>query len=1683
MSNNFFLADRVKELSRVEGRVDITLDGAVDGFSSFGDFYASGDTVFYAITDNVKYEVGSGSYVPAGATNRSLTRNVLRSSDVNSGPYFLYGSGAGSHAGTEGYFYPMWLTRSAALSGVGNADGPYPNVHEHVFSGHPGVTFYMPGTHMVHGLSHSVANKASAAASGSDYALASRPVDFSAGTKEVFVTYPGARSVFNAYGTSGVNEPKESGLAIWKNSSVVSYSSDLLWDDDNSRLAIKKDDPSYAIDVGGLRSFSQVRASGFIDGGSGVWFSGVAGQFSGGRQLEPFLRNEVGATANGIVKLSGTVDEFIGFENQAPTLVFAGPASDCGCDDAVPTFRALTAGDFPLTGADGLDTRYVQQNNDGISTGSEYPYSAGMVAIYKASGQITYDSGIMYNATANRLGLGGDSVGTIVPAHTLDVSGNMAANSGYFDQLLFTNNIIKIGENTGNDKNNLVENFYTVNIGDSAGVGSSGNSYTIFMGHEAGRNTHRASGSVVIGAKAGQGSVSGIDSVIIGNHAASGASGVFDSVVIGKFAGQDTTLVDNIVAIGQYAASGLENSSEDNVALGYYTLSNTVLSTGVNAIGFKAASNSSGVYRTVSIGHEASKRLHGADSVVSIGRENLNFASGIQDVESIGTETLLRASGAIRRTTAIGKQAGYEARNVFDTVFIGYAAGQAASGSHNTYIGRNAGIGVSGHNNIEIVTSGGSSSILTHSASNRLNIANTIVGTINSSNTPSTLGGQISNIGVGIGYMQDATPPATLFVRPSGREDHPFIVRHQGSGGKAPYVALQSGDATTFFHITNSGNVVTSGFMNPSGGILLEAITPGDWMDSTTSRLYNDAGTLKWNGSALSLGAGSMSHWHLRSQIDDTADSGVKVENNQTVFFSGIKGIHTQIESGNRRIIVDPTPLSGYLDGRIDGIVAGSYNWKHANIGPSRAGGPGGQVTQDGAGKYDFTRTQLIDVPDEGAIGFSGVNGITIDLTTLTGGGYTSGIYEIGWDASSSYGWNVLASGETAGGGRNTINSVPDSTGVAFSGIKGIQFALTEDTTNNVKVLTSDPSVLSGVLYDTTISSGNYIWEDHLTWRASGIAVSGLAVSNYNAIQGITSKSATSGIKIQNDKYVLDSGNGGQLSFLVLQDINPFATTAGLQASSGNILISDQSGVLQVPRRGSNKNTTAIGSRVGENASGHYNSVMVGLLAGGNSRGNTTAQGNSIFIGEKAGHRLDSTAKSFDSFIPLTDSELGENVLIGRYAGDAASGVGGSVGIGPKSLHNATRQMYPVSIGYGASQRSFNSVKDVTIGFEAMQDSYSTTEGVFIGEGAGKGIQSSLYPVSVGSEASAGASGLQGSVGVGYQALKEASGTLSQAAAFVVGVGYRAGNGSNDVINSTFIGRDAAYLASGSKNSVFIGNNAGQLTSHANSIILSNKGMGVGGTEVYPIDWINGEENFILDIAHGIQGKVKTGPHSTIAGESNTYFTTSTGGSVTHDVRLHIGPCVRRDDKDLAYKLADKTLEIQPTDESHAVLTLDQPNHWLERVTRNTAGGPLLQTNTDVFLNYPAAYNNVAGQKQRDSYAEGPRDSTLDVINRHGFPVIPIFAHYDDTTGELNTGDSVDVMASSTSEAPGTTTSIIPRYLGAYAIGYADINGNGADWYMAICVREQSNVSTDNTIDNSSGLKWRFVKLKDSASA
>ena len=126
------LSDRIKELSHSIGTGSLRLDGAATGFSAFGDFYASGDALYYAVTDGTDYEVGSGQYMPDGSSN-SLVRFPFRST---------------------------------------NSDNA---------------------------------------------------VNFAAGVKEVYVTYPGQYAVFTASGLGPFKEPKPSGLAFWGSSQILCH--------------------------------------------------------------------------------------------------------------------------------------------------------------------------------------------------------------------------------------------------------------------------------------------------------------------------------------------------------------------------------------------------------------------------------------------------------------------------------------------------------------------------------------------------------------------------------------------------------------------------------------------------------------------------------------------------------------------------------------------------------------------------------------------------------------------------------------------------------------------------------------------------------------------------------------------------------------------------------------------------------------------------------------------------------------------------------------------------------------------------------------------------------------------------------------------------------------------------------------------------------------------------------------------------------------------------------------------------------------------------------------------------------------------------------------------------------------------------------------------------------------------
>lgn len=1432
--SNFFLADRIKEYSRTEGTNSIILDGAAPGFSSFDDFYASGDTVFYAITNNLKYEIGSGVY-EMDSSSRVITRNPFRSSQVNSGPWYV--NGTNSEDSSNGYFYPLWLTKSAALSGVGFNDGPYTAVSGISFDEVPGQTFYYITEYAALAVNR-LANSGLNFYDGTDILLSSgQPLSFEGGLKEVFVTYPGKTAVYNGFGIDpNFEEPKVSGVAFWGNEQIINYSSDIIFDKDKGRLGVGVEgSPEYRLDIGGDRSRSIVRASGFIEGGSGISFSG--GQLlpekptktaSGGIQLEPFHRNQLGNASVGILKLSGVVDQYIGFDKVPSGLVFAGPASgDCGpdpCEPDYPTFRVLGASDIP-----NLSSEYVVQNNaglDGVSKNvSPALYANGMVALYAGSGEITYDSGLFFDALNNRLLINGDAASDTL-TYELEVNGQIAAQSGRLDQLIFTDNLIRIGNSAGTKYGNNNENFFVVNIGDVAGSSSSGVFDGVLIGTLAGSELELSSGVVAVGKRAAESADRIDETVLIATNAGQAASGLVTSVGIGFGALQTAENSADVYVVGLSAGSGIVQSS---TVYGFGDNAFRLASGINNAIGFgkNAFNGADDIRNSYVIGNRPASGAVDFLQVYGIGDSVVREASGLDNVIAIG-ESAARYSEQMDNVIALGQDASLSGYKLYQTVAVGGSAAYEASGSFNIYIGQDAGVSVSGHNNIEIIASGENSSFLTHEASGKINIGKTIVGDIYQSR-------------VGIGAVDNASPSATLFVRPRNADEPAFIIQHQGSGSKTPYFALQSGDGTTFFSISNSGDVRTSGCVEASGGFGIPDKVP----QSTSFKLYNDGGALYWDGNLLDT-AGSTTLKIAEDTENAAAPNNSTWTDGQLLTVSGVSGVEVQLGPANSRFIrISASGLSGVLQNQITNQTFGF------------------QTVASGEGNLNnepFSQLNVVGSVNE--VVFSGISGINIDHKRLSdGGGNRSGIYIFGYDANATFSASLIASGEAAGGGRNKSRQLLlNGSGLAFSGVKGVDFSFSQDTDPQASLFTLDPSTLSGVLYDTTIASGNYIWEDHIDWRASGIAVSGQVVANTAAIKAVTTLSATSGVVVESDQYILNKQAGGQLSFLKINDEND--TYAG----SGNILISTISGVKEVPRRGFTEYSVFIGEGVARNASGCAGDVIMGYKAGENRLGNVNDVAGDGFDnyndGGKLNHRnvilgYEAAIRSDDSvfYNNLQGSARGRNVIIGEQAGRNYVQCGNSIAIGIGAmgavsdglsqsagtyLDRAKKHSSNVLIGNSAGMGS-NDISSVTaLGGSTVYQAIDIADSQCVGDFAGYG-----------------ASGISNAVYMGKFAGQANSGVSVQGGQ--VGIGYRAWYDSNDMEPSVAVGFNAGAFTSGVKNSVLLGPYAGYKrggslsndTTSRNSIIISNRSA---EPTDHDANWCAGNQNYVLDIGSTIQG-------------------------------------------------------------------------------------------------------------------------------------------------------------------------------------------------------------------------------------
>jgi hypothetical protein len=104
------VADRVQETTSTTGTSSYTLLGAEPGFQSFGAVMTDADTTYYAITDDVDWEVGLGTYSTTGPT---LARTTILSSSNSD-------NAVSWSAGTKKIFLSYAAEKSVYLDATGD---------------------------------------------------------------------------------------------------------------------------------------------------------------------------------------------------------------------------------------------------------------------------------------------------------------------------------------------------------------------------------------------------------------------------------------------------------------------------------------------------------------------------------------------------------------------------------------------------------------------------------------------------------------------------------------------------------------------------------------------------------------------------------------------------------------------------------------------------------------------------------------------------------------------------------------------------------------------------------------------------------------------------------------------------------------------------------------------------------------------------------------------------------------------------------------------------------------------------------------------------------------------------------------------------------------------------------------------------------------------------------------------------------------------------------------------------------------------------------------------------------------------------------------------------------------------------------------------------------------------------
>ena len=1373
-SDIVILSDRIKELSHTKGQGAFVLDGELAGFSQFGDFYQYGDVVYYAATDGTYYEVGSGEYRQNGSDNE-LTRFPLRSSALDSGPYYLNGdSASGPTEGQQGYFYPLYLTKSAAMAVAGAT-----SAHTHTFSGYHGVTFYMPNNHNGHAMP--------GALSGVDYVASGQPFNFpDFGIKEVYVTYPGKYSVFTGYGISGYREPQTSGVAFWGSEQLVNYDSNMLWSDARSNLGISQTNPQFAIDVGGDRAYSQVRASGFFGGGSGVYFSGgqalpqdATKTASGGRQLEPFFRNELDNTTgtDAIFFLSGIVNERICSLQQEKGTVYAGPASGCedvGCSPDYPTFRFLTLEDIP-----DLSSLYVVQDRSMDEDPSSLTQN-GAVALYKESGVITYDDAFVFKKDTNRVGIGTNS-----PSFSLDiaavegvgVSGNVIASGDIYTT--WGGNVHSSGDLT------VRNNAY---VGGSVTV-----SGDLFV---KGTTTYIDSTTVTIQDKQLElASTSGNDSYANADHlvddggivvrsSGNGATDTGDKKWTWRTAtntwNAQTSNGENlgITSSGIIFNAGMGTVSGAYLAGSGLTLLNNNLTFAIGDM-FKLGAVDSG--NAGSDGNYVTSFVHQADEVGFSGINGVAVNSSGFHADS-GIRLMIDASG-LSGTLQYG----------IDNAAGGYAGWKLTDGTvaADTITSAST-VSISGVSGIQVNynASGNFLHISPHPLSGVLQ------GKIDA------VSGMVVDSGILVSGF------ALNYTNASGN----FLLDTINSSGNKVSGALVLTD-TTLTDTINASGMNISGVLGYTLNNLTVAnfnaaniITQSEGIATNNTDLLIPT-TAAVSGYVEAYGAGGAGATYAGWRLGADGYDQDTIASSTLVTISGVSGVQTRYVPGSNTLLIDAVALSGNLQ----------YNINASGAAVSGLANTASVAVSGFAKGHDTVTSGILQA------GINAVSGHSVYAASVGGGGSTlsagSGLTKVG----TTLHMDINGSGQL----KHLI--FPDGSGIRIGFNAGAGQVANNNHYHSVFIgsnagggssydIGDSVAIGSGAGYGAqTLTSSTLIGTD---------AGSGIAESRYDTFVGYKTAIQASGTS-RNFGF-------GQKAAFGASGINR-THFMGEDAIHGAYNLLEVFAVGQMAGSGAIEGTRTqmIGYRAGMASSGSIHSVLIGNTAGAQTSGIQYG----IYIGSNAGRycvqEADNTHASIGiGTLALQKASGNANIGIGYHAGldmNTATGIaiGSDTGEGASGLRYSI--MMGHSAGYLASGR-FSAAQPyandaVFIGNRAGYKQFTKGNSISIGSDAGRESENSTNSICIGDLAGYRSSGISDGINIGATA-----GYLSYPFGTALNIGTYAGANTVGSRDSIFIGGEAGrHRSEGTqgvtvynRNNIGIGKQAGFKGAGIDNIFLGN---------------------------------------------------------------------------------------------------------------------------------------------------------------------------------------------------------------------------------------------------------------------